>query len=298
MSDADQILCIGSVLWDIIGRAPTHPGLGGDVGGRIRRLPGGVAMNIAMTLAGFGMRPTLMTAVGQDPEGRELIAEAERLGLETRYIHIAPDLPTDRYMAIECGAQGPVAAIADARTLEAAGDAILAPLFDGRLGDARHPYPGRIALDGNLTQDLLAEIAQSRAFGAADLRVAPASPGKAHRLAPLFGYPRLTLYVNRGEAQTLCGQDFATAHAAAAALIGLGVGRAVVSDGEAPAAVATQDAIIAGTPRPVEVRRITGAGDTLMAAHIAAEAAGADPQAALDAALAAAANYVSRIEAT
>ena len=51
-----DILCIGSVLWDIIGRSPAAMRLGSDVPGRITRLPGGVAMNIAMTLARFGLR--------------------------------------------------------------------------------------------------------------------------------------------------------------------------------------------------------------------------------------------------
>jgi sugar/nucleoside kinase (ribokinase family) len=49
-----DILCIGSVLWDIIGRSATSMRLGSDVPGRITRLPGGVAMNIAMTLRRFG----------------------------------------------------------------------------------------------------------------------------------------------------------------------------------------------------------------------------------------------------
>jgi sugar/nucleoside kinase (ribokinase family) len=46
-------------------------------------------------------------------------------------------------------------------------------------------------------------------------------------------------------------------------------------------------------PAEVMVTRVTGAGDTFMAAHIAAEAAGADPGAALERALVAAAAYVS-----
>ena len=44
-----DILCIGSVLWDIIGRSATSMRLGSDVPGRITRLPGGVALNMAMT---------------------------------------------------------------------------------------------------------------------------------------------------------------------------------------------------------------------------------------------------------
>ena len=63
---ASEVICIGSVLWDVIGRSASHMRQGSDVPGRIVRLPGGVAMNIAMTLARFGLRPVLLSAVGRD----------------------------------------------------------------------------------------------------------------------------------------------------------------------------------------------------------------------------------------
>ena len=71
-----DILCIGSVLWDIIGRSPVVMRLGSDVPGRITRLPGGVAMNIAMTLTRFGLRPAILTAIGRDAQGAELVQSA------------------------------------------------------------------------------------------------------------------------------------------------------------------------------------------------------------------------------
>jgi sugar/nucleoside kinase (ribokinase family) len=51
--------------------------------------------------------------------------------------------------------------------------------------------------------------------------------------------------------------------------------------------------VIAGQPPQVLVTRVTGAGDTFMAAHIVAERRGADREAALQAALRSAAAYVS-----
>jgi sugar/nucleoside kinase (ribokinase family) len=290
---APDILCIGSVLWDIIGRSPTAMRLGSDVPGRITRLPGGVAMNIAMTLRRFGMTPALLTAVGRDPEGEELIAACNRLGLVTDHIYRSDDLPTDRYMAIE-GANGLIAAVADAHSLEAAGDKILHPLADGRLGTEARPWTGPVALDGNLTEALLAEIAGSPLFSRADLRVAPASPGKAGRLLPLLTHPSATLYVNLEEANILARSDHASAFAAAEALLRRGAGRVLVTDGGALAADGRQDqGVITGQPPPVLVTRVTGAGDTFMAAHLVAERQGADRQAALDQALRAAATYVS-----
>ncbi|WP_406870416.1 PfkB family carbohydrate kinase [Thioclava sp. 'Guangxiensis'] len=292
MTDLPQILCIGSVLWDIIGRTPAPMRFGADQPGRITRLPGGVAMNIAMTLTRFGMTPVLLSAVGRDTQGVELLAQAERLGIDARHVYRSADLPTDRYMAIEC-ATGLVAALADAHSLEAAGDKILAPLADGRLGSAEAPWSGPVALDGNLTTDLLAQIARSPLFAKADLRVAPASPGKAERLLPLLNHPKATLYVNLEEAGILCQTEFGSAREAAEGLARRGAKRALVTDGGRDAADMSEAGILTACPPEVLVTRVTGAGDTFMAAHLVAEYAGQTREDALSRALLAAARYVS-----
>ncbi|MCF6231529.1 MAG: PfkB family carbohydrate kinase [Rhodobacteraceae bacterium] len=287
-----QILCIGSVLWDVIGRAASHMRHGSDVPGRISRLPGGVAMNIAMTLVRFGMKPTLLTCIGRDPEGEELIAACAHLNMDTSHIYRSHDLPTDRYMAVE-GANGLIAAIADAHSLEAAGAKILKPLLDGPLGKTSSPFRGLVALDGNLTLTLLQDIADSPAFARADLRVAPASPGKAERLLPFLTHAKATLYVNLEEAGLLCQTSFENSQAAADGLLARGAARVLVTDGAKTATEANQQGTITQTPPEVLVTRVTGAGDTFMAAHIASEAAGADRKTALSRALQAAATYVS-----
>lgn len=292
MTKAPDIICIGSVLWDVIGRAASHMRVGSDVPGRITRLPGGVAMNIAMTLRQFGLTPALLTTIGKDPEGDELVADAQRMGLVTEYVYRSDDLPTDVYMAIE-GANGLVAAIADAHSLEAAGSKILRAMEDGRLGSADQPFAGPVALDGNLTVELLQQIAKSPLFTAADLRVAPASPGKAARLLALFGHPSATLYVNLEEAGLLCQTTFPDALTAVHALCARGVHRVLVTNGGAGVAEGTAGSVIEAQPPAVMVTRVTGAGDTFMAAHIASEVQGMDRPAALMRALNAAATYVS-----
>ena len=292
MTKQPDILCIGSVLWDVIGRASFHMRVGSDVPGRITRLPGGVAMNIAMTLRQFGMTPALLSTVGRDAEGDELVSEAQRMGLITDHLYRSDDLPTDVYMAIE-GANGLIAAIADAHSLEASGDKILRSLSDGRLGSIDRPFKGTVALDGNLTEDLLQTIATSPLFSNADLRVAPASPGKAQRLLALMDHPTATLYVNLEEAGLLCQTTFETSAIAANALLKRGAHRVLVTDGGNTAAEGTLDDIISHPPPAVMVTRVTGAGDTFMAAHIASEAQGLDRSAALTRASNAAAIYVS-----
>ena len=179
-----DVLCAGSVLWDVIGRTPRTMALGDDVPGRVTRLPGGVAMNIAMASVREGLRPILLTALGRDAAGEALAQAARDMGMVTEHVTWSATMPTDQYVAIE-GENGLVAAIADAHSLEHAGESILAPLGDGRLGSVEAPFGGVIALDGNLTEELLAMIAASPLFSRADLRIAPASPGKATRLIPL-----------------------------------------------------------------------------------------------------------------
>ncbi len=287
-----DILCIGSVLWDIIGRSTSEMHRGSDMPGRITRLPGGVAMNIAMTLARFGMTPAVLSAVGRDAEGDELVTACGHLGLITDYLYRSEDLPTDRYMAVE-GSNGLIAAIADAHSLEAAGDKILRPLVTGPLGTLVTPFDGPIALDGNLKLALLDEIATHPAFANADLRVAPASPGKAERLRPFLSHRRGTLYVNLEEAGLLCQDVFTDSAVAAQALLARGAARVLVTDGGQSATEADASGSRTQVPPRVTVARVTGAGDTFMAAHIAAEANGEDRDLALSSALRAAATYVS-----
>lgn len=291
IANAD-ILCIGSVLWDVIGRSASAMRQGSDVPGRISRLPGGVAMNIAMTLARFGLTPALLTAIGRDAEGDELVAACAARGMMTEMIYRSDDLPTDKYMAVE-GANGLIAAIADAHSLEAAGAKILAPLSDGRLASADSPYSGLVALDGNLTPELLGHIARDPLLASSDLRLAPASPGKAERLLPFVKAGRGMLYVNLEEAGLLCQKHFNRSQEAAEALLARGAARVLVTDGARDATEGTASGLVTQTPPQVLVARVTGAGDTFMAAHIAAEARGLSREAALANALETAATYVS-----
>ena len=285
------ILCIGSVLWDIIGKHPESQAIGFDKGGTITMLPGGVAMNIAMALRELKMPISLLTYLGEDPQGDALIDFANARGMETEHITRGSH-PTDRYMAVEAGGDL-FAAIADAHSLEKSETDVIAPLIDGRVGDQKNPWTGMIVLDGNLTEHTLHFIADHPAFAHADIRLAPASPGKALRLRPFLSNSNASLYVNLIEANALLEKQHKSTDIAATALHKRGLARAVVTDGGNPCAVALNGISHTATPPSVMVKRVTGAGDSFMAAHIAAEQNGANPDAALSSACAHAAKYIS-----
>lgn len=283
-----DILCIGAMLWDVIGRTPRRMAPGADVPGRIRHIPGGVALNVAIALARWGLSPAVLSAVGSDPEGAALVAEADRLGVLTAWLTRDAGPPTDCYMGIE-DSHGLIAAIADAHGLEQAGDAILAPLSGDLAG-----WTGPVVLDGNLTEDLLAAIARDPRLAQADLRVVPASPGKAERLEPLIAARRGCFYLNRLEAEILAGRACPDAATAAEAVVARGAARVLVTDGPAPAAEAIANGpTLNAAPPPVTVARVTGAGDCFLAAHLAAGLSNQPRDAALRQAVEASAAHVS-----
>ena len=292
-ANSKKIICIGSVLWDIIGSTSGMLSRACDVPGQITMLPGGVAFNIAQKLSLLGYKSTILTAIGADQEGQALIEKCNQIGLNTGYIFRPENWPTDRYMAIE-DAGGVVAAIADAHSLEAAGDLILRPLKDGRLGSLVNPYDGMIVLDGNLSDYVLEDISISPYFAACDLRLCPASPGKGKRLKPFLGLKNATFYCNLQEAEILCEAEFKNAEVAVAGLLSMGAQRAIVThgglsvcDGKAP------NKPVLYEPPKIEVKRVTGAGDTFMAVHIAAEMENRSTEKALQQAVEAAAAFVN-----
>jgi sugar/nucleoside kinase (ribokinase family) len=274
------VLCIGAAHWDLIGRAAAPLPPGADVPGRVEERLGGVALNVALALAALGRPVTLLAAVGRDAAGDRLVAELRARGVDWTRLW-RHDGPTDRYVAIE-DAEGELhAAVADCTGLEAAWERLL----------ALPPWPGPVVFDGNLPAAALDAL---RAWTGGPLAAVPASPDKAGRLAPLLEAGRARFYLNRREAEALCAATFDDTRAAARALRARGAVEALVTDGAAPVTVASASGTLSLAPLQVPSRSLTGAGDALVAAHLAARADGLDPEAALRAALAASARHIAR----
>jgi sugar/nucleoside kinase (ribokinase family) len=279
------VICVGAAHWDLIGHAAAPLAPGGDVPGRIERRPGGVAANVALALAGLGRPCALVAAVGRDPDGDALAALLTARGVDCEAV-LRHAGATDAYLAVEDAGGGLFAAVADCAGLEASAAAL-----PGAVRAA--PPAGPVVADGNLPGVVLAEIATAAAARGARLVVAAASPAKAARLGPLLGTPGLTLYLNRHEAEALCGAAFLDSRAAAVALMARGLATAVVTDGAAAATHATATGAVSLAPSGI-AGGVTGAGDAFLAGHLAAVEDGLPPEAALRAALAAAARHITR----
>ena len=264
------VLCIGSALWDIIASASAPMVDGTDIAGLIRRRMGGVALNVAVALARSGQKSALLTAIGNDAEGDALIEALEADGVDCTYVTRCDD-PTDSYLAVEHPNGDIFAAIADCASLEKASDSILKPLFDGSLASDFAPWVGSIVVDGNIPVSVMEILAGAPAVSKADLSFVPASPGKARRMRAALQASEATLFANLGEAEILCESTFADSNIAASALLALGAGRAIVTDGPNSATICTRQNSVSKIPPTVKSHSTTGAGDVFLAAVITAE---------------------------
>jgi sugar/nucleoside kinase (ribokinase family) len=281
MDEEPHIVCFGAAHWDILAHC-TSGARGADVPGTVRSRLGGVALNVALGLATLGLSVCLMSAVGEDPEGQTLLAEAMARGVRTDAVLIYPGAATGRYVAIERVDGELVAAVADV--------AVLDSLEPDHLPLERLSNATAWLIDTNLPAPVIRALATHP--GRPPLYADATSPAKATRLRPVLGH-LAGIYCNRMEAEAICAVGLNAARAAAEALVGRGAKRAVVTDGALAVADAGSHGVTILKPLAGPVRSVTGAGDALIAAHLAAVVRGARPDEALAAGLQAARSHAA-----
>jgi len=295
MSKKPQIFCVGSIVWDIIGRSGIKMPLGADRPGKIIKIPGGVALNLAMKLKKYNLEVAIIGIIGNDTAGNELLEQIQQRGIITDHICISKDLSTDTYIAIE-GTNGLIGAIADFHTLETYEEGILASLENIVCKLENKDLKPIIALDGNLSEFILNKINSDPNFEFLDIRIAPASPGKAKRLKSCLNGNISTIYVNLEEANLILNQKLLSSGAAAKALAKIYNTRIIVTNGSKNVTLIADDKLISVKPPTVKIARITGAGDIFMASHIQAEMKGHKHLDSIEFALNQTAKYISSSE--
>ncbi|WDQ14675.1 carbohydrate kinase family protein [Rhodopirellula sp. P2] len=76
---AGVAIIVGEVLWDCF---PD------------RQVLGGAPLNVAWNLAGFGLQPLFVSAVGDDDLGHEILRRMRQWGLSTEAVAVLPGVPT------------------------------------------------------------------------------------------------------------------------------------------------------------------------------------------------------------
>lgn len=260
------VLVIGSAGLDLVGRAEINlkPGISNP--GKLRVSMGGVARNVAENLARLGTDVILITAVGADEQGSQLLEQTATAGVNIEHCLVVQDQNTGTYLAI----------------LDPDGNLHLG-MDDMRVTAAIHPEHLRerrelfkqasaVFIDANLpekTLRMVISIAQrSRVPVAADTTSVNLAPVLAPYLDRLW-----LITANEAEAEALCPipvphADQNSALDAARHLVAEGVDIALITMAEFGVGYATADSSGHVPALKTEITDPTGAGDALSAAVI------------------------------
>jgi sugar/nucleoside kinase (ribokinase family) len=295
-----RVLVVGDLVTDVLARLSGELAPGSDTPARIRITGGGQAANTAAWLAQLGVPVTLVATTGDDPAGRDRVAELVGSGVDCAVRPVA-GTPTgtlvvlssgdDRTMLTDRGAASRLAPGDLDRALRRWPDARHLHLSGYVLLDRRSRAAGRHALRaaaaGGLTTsvdagsvDPVRRVGPARFLGwlgGVDLLLANAVEATCLAGPAAGGEPR-----RRGPAAAAAAgaAGAAAGEAAAVALTGA-VAVAVVKLGPAGAVWAGRGGVVRVPASPATVLDPTGAGDAFAAGLLAAWRAGAGPAEAL-----------------
>lgn len=270
------VVVIGGANVDIKARsaAPAIPGTSNP--GSASMAPGGVGRNVAENLARLGTRTYLVTAVGRDAVGDDLLDKTSAAGVRLDYVH-RTGLATGTYTALLDSDGELLVAVAD---MSATAD-----LGPEQVDQAREAIVAAslLVLDGNLPAVTLAHALDLAHASRVRAIFEPVSVPKATALA---GYvtperPWYAITPNRDELTALTGLPADTdrkLQIAADRLHERGVEHVWVRLGARGSLLSSASAGAAFIPAvPATVADVTGAGDAALAAFCNALLDGKDP---------------------
>lgn len=259
-------LVIGGAGVDIVGRLRSEAHMGISNPGQIRTSFGGVARNVAHNLARLGQAATLITVVGEDSTGQQMLDEVGAAGVNVSAVLRSTDYPTGAYLGIINKDGSLQYALDDMRVIAGLTSDYVHACAD-LFRDASVVF-----VDANVPKKTLRTVVSLAKKARVPICADPASATLAGRLRPYL--PDLGLITpNSAEASVLCEQPFEAGQrqqvtAAAKYLVGQGTDIAVITLAEFGVAYATSETSGHFPALRTEILDPTGAGDALTATII------------------------------
>jgi len=258
------VLVIGAAGIDMVGRLKSELQPHTSNPAQIRYSFGGAARNVAENLLHLGTPVTLLSVIGNDDEGDNLIRAISAAGANVEAILRTSQYPTGTYLAV-VNTDGTLKyGLDDMRALSE-----LSPQYVHAHEDL-FAQSSLLFLDANLSRRTLRTVISIARKANLAVCADPTSESLATRLMPHLDHLHLVV-PNQGEATILCGRKTGIstrreAIAAAKCLVIEGVKIAIVTMAEAGVCYATSET--SGFVPPVRTTVIdpTGAGDALTAA--------------------------------
>ncbi len=262
----EHILVIGATLLDTKGKpmAGLEPGTSNPA--YIRTTRGGTARNVAENLGRLGAEVYLISAVGKDLTGEQLVAQTADAGVNVDHVLTIDGENTGTYMAL----------LEDDGSLSVALDDVqvmmnITPAYLHEREDLFRDA-AMIMMDGSLMHDSMAVIAEFAQKYQVPLCADPSSGRLAYKLRPFL--PHLHLVVpNEVEAAELCEVDFGghdpdISLDLARLLVKMGVDNVVITLSDFGLDYATSDETGYIEANYNEMVDSTGTGDSVTAAII------------------------------
>ena len=270
------IACIGGIDIDRKARVNGDLRLGTSNPVKVTGSPGGVAGNVARSLARLGCRVALFSIVGQDAAGDGLLRELENAGVDASSVLRSADHPTANYTAV-LDAKGELfLGLADTDIFEE-----LDPAWSDRIA----PLIARSRIwivDTNLPASTLEQLLKTHKRDATMI-VDPVSVAKSARLRHVLNAVDV-IFPDRGEAAELSGQPVKTSSdvvKAASEIRRRGAGAVVVTLGAEGLYLDDSQGGRFMPAMPAKVRDVTGAGDAITAGYVYGMLAGGNYEPAL-----------------
>jgi pseudouridine kinase len=251
-----SIIVIGGMNMDLKAKVTGVHRLATSNPGEVTFTPGGVARNIAVNLAKLGDDVTLLSCVGNDSFGNQLLEVTAAAGVDVAQVIVSSHAPTGVYSALIERSGEMISAVSDMRAVDQITPDVIARNA-GLLESASY-----IIADCNLAMETLHAIAQICAHKLIIETVSVEKSGKLKQL--LSNHPILASTPNLAQVEHLVGtRDLGTAierlHAMGLqrVVIHMGPEGALASDGETVEHAEAQT--------PAHIVDVTGAGDAAMA---------------------------------
>jgi len=259
-----QAIVIGGACLDMKGH-PKKPLVSGTSNpGSIRVSPGGVGRNVAENLARLGVPTVLLSAVGDDATGRQILEVTKAGGVDVSRVLITAECPSATYLAI----------VNEKGTLSLSID----DMEIMKLVTPKYIYAHRrwikeasmVVLDANLSPAAMNSALSIAGKAEVPVCVDPVSVALAPRVKPHL--QQLSVIVpNADEAEALCSlptSDRFEAITAAQRLVSMGVDTAIITLAEKGLVYATSEESGHVPGIDIDIADPTGGGDALTGAVV------------------------------
>lgn len=260
------VLVIGASGIDMVGRVESGLTAGTSKPAHIRSSFGGVARNVAENLARLGQKAILITAIGEDQIGGQLLNYTKASGVDVRAVLKTSHHPTGSYLGVIDNHGQLAFALDDMR--------VISGLTSEYIKKNKHLFDqvSIIFVDANVPPKTLRTIFSLARKGNIPVCGDPTSTTLAERLLPYLDQMHI-ITPNANEAQVLAGETFDPRdheHALEVArkLVNWGINFAIITLAEFGLVYATSDHSGHIPAVRTDIVDPTGAGDALTAAVI------------------------------